>query len=490
MARLQCAQLRQGISSGSITSSQVRLQSLLIQLSNLILRLLRINSSHQLISLLLSQRTRLNQRSHLSTHLLRSRRHHGIRQITTKIATTGRRIRLMQAHAHRVQLGRQLTNTRLIHTFTQLMDTRRQIISTLRHRSRTTLQARSTLSQSRRTILQLRRTIRSRRRSRSQSRRTILQTRSTIGKLRSTRIQLLGTRIQSRNAISKLRGALRQLLLTIQQLGLTISQRRSTILQLHGTIIHRGSAVLQLSDSVRQLHRAVIHLRRTISSLTHLRMNRREASQQRIRRRITDLLRHRITHRSARLRDNIRQHIVIGIIRNDLNARRTRINSARLTVSIRLERTGTLQITGEVLRNHHRKVIGAVLHTLNSLSASLHLTPIKRASIQQGLAHISTGVHLLTFRILRALILNHQGTHNAIHMAVSIPVTVQVQGAVQQRNAGHRKQHQNRQNTAGQALQLNECNTQNSHSYSFSAVFWATVFWLPVFWLSVLDSAV
>ena len=110
-------------------------------------------------------------------------------------------------------------------------------------------------------------------------------------------------------------------------------------------------------------------------------MNSREASQQRIRCRITDLLSHRITHRSARLRDNIRQHIVIGVIRNDLNTRRTRINSARLAVSIRLERTGALQITGEVLRNHHRKVIGAVLHALNSLSASLHLTPIKRASV-------------------------------------------------------------------------------------------------------------
>ena len=110
-------------------------------------------------------------------------------------------------------------------------------------------------------------------------------------------------------------------------------------------------------------------------------MNSREARQQRISRRITDLLSHRITHRSARLRDNIRQHIVVRVIRNDLNTRRTRINSARLTVSIRLERTGTLQITGEVLRNHHRKVIGAVLHTLNSLSASLHLTPIKRASV-------------------------------------------------------------------------------------------------------------
>ena len=439
MARLQCAQLRQGISSGSITSSQVRLQSLLIQLSNLILRLLRINSSHQLISLLLSQRTRLNQRSHLSTHLLRSRRHHGIRQITTKITATGRRIRLMQARAHRVQLGWQLTNTCLIHTFTQLMNTRRQIISALRHRSRTTLQARSTLSKGSRAILQLRRAIRSRRRSRSQSRRTILQTRSTIGKLRSTRIQLLGARIQSRNTISKLRSALRQLLLTIQQLGLTISQRRSAILQLHSTIIHRGSAILQLGDSIRQLHRAIIHLRRTISSLTHLRVNSREASQQRIRRRITDLLRHRITHRSARLRDNIRQHIVVRVIRNDLNTRRTRINSARLTVSIRLERTGTLQITGEILRNHHRKVIGAVLHAINSLSAGLDLTPIKRASIQQVLLHVRTGIHLLTFRILSALILNHQGTHNAIHMAVSIPVTVQVQGAVQQRNAGHRK---------------------------------------------------
>ena len=155
-------------------------------------------------------------------------------------------------------------------------------------------------------------------------------------------------------------------------------------------------------------------------------MNSREASQQRIRRRITDLLRHRITHRSARLRDNIRQHIVIGIIRNDLNTRRTRINSARLAVSIRLERTGALQITGKILRNHHRKVIGAVLHAFNSLSASLHLTPIKRASIQQVLLHVRTGIHLLTFRILSAFILNHQGTHNAIHMAVSVPVTVQV----------------------------------------------------------------
>ena len=381
MARLQCAQLRQGISSGSITSSQVRLQSLLIQLSNLILRLLRINSSHQLISLLLSQRTRFNQRSHLSTHLLRTRRHHSIRQVTTKITTTSRRIRLMQAHAHRIQLSRQLTNTRLIHASTHLMNTRRQIISALRHRRRAILQARSTLSQSRRTILQLRRTIRSRSSRRSQRRRTILQTRRTIGKLRRARIQLRRARIQSRHTISKLRGTLCQLLLTIQQLGLTISQRRSTILQLHSTIIHRGGAILQLSDSIRQLHRAAIHLRRTISSLTHLRMNSREASQQRIRRRITDLLSHRITHRSARLRDNIRQHIVVRVIRNDLNTRRTRINSARLTVSIRLERTGTLQITGEVLRNHHRKVIGAVLHALNSLSASLHLTPIKRASV-------------------------------------------------------------------------------------------------------------
>ena len=447
----------------------MRLQSLLIQLSNLILRLLRINSSHQLISLLLSQRTRLNQRSHLSTHLLRTRRHHSIRQVTTKIATTGRRIRLMQAHAHRVQLSRQLTNTRLVHTGTQLMDARRQIISALRNRSRTILQARSTLSQGRRTVLQLRRTIRSRRRSRRQSRRTILQTRSTIGKLRGTRIQLRSARIQSRGTIGKLRGTLRQLLLTIQQLGLTISQGGGAILQLHGTIIHRGGAILQLNNRIRQLHRAGIHLRRTISSLTHLRMNSREASQQRIRRRITDLLRHRITHRSARLRDNTRQHIVIGIIRNDLNTRRTRINSACLAVSIRLERTGTLQITGEIFRNHHRKVIGAFLHTFNSLSAGLHLTPIKRASIQKVLLHISTGVHLLTFRIRRALILNYQGAHNAIHIAVRIPVTVQVQGAVQQRNAGHRKQHQNRQNTAGQALQLNECNTQNSHSYSFSA---------------------
>ena len=153
MARLQRAQLRQSISSGSITSSQMRLQSLLIQLSNLILRLLRINSRHQLISLLLSQRTRLNQRSHPSTNLLRTRRHHSIRQVTTKIATTGRSIRLMQAHAHRIQLSRQLTNTRLIHAFTHLMDTRRQIISALRNRRRAILQARSTLSQGRRTVL-------------------------------------------------------------------------------------------------------------------------------------------------------------------------------------------------------------------------------------------------------------------------------------------------------------------------------------------------
>ena len=170
-------------------------------------------------------------------------------------------------------------------------------------------------------------------------------------------------------------------------------------------------------------------------------MNSREASQQRIRRRITDLLRHRITDRSARLRDNIRQHIVVRVIRNDLNTRRTRINSARLTVSIRLERTGTLQIAGEILRNHHRKVIGALLHALDSLSTSLHLTPIKRASIQKILLHVSAGIHLLTLRIRRALILNHESTHNTVHIAVSIPVTVQVQGTVQQRDAGHRKQH-------------------------------------------------
>ena len=205
-------------------------------------------------------------------------------------------------------------------------------------------------------------------------------------------------------------------------------------------------------------------------------MNRGEACQQRIRSGITHLRRHRITHRRARLRHDIRQHVVVRVIRNNLNTGRLGINRARITVGIRLKRRGALQVTGEILRNHQRKIVGALLHAVDGLLAGRNLTPIKRAGVQEILLHFGTGIHLLTGRIRRALILNHEGTHDAVHVAVGVPVAVQVQGAVQQGDAGHRNEHQNRQNTAGQALKLNKSNTQNSHSYSFSAVFWVLGF--------------
>lgn len=85
----------------------MRLLSLLIQLSNPILRLPSgINSSHQLDrACSLSQRTRLNQWRQLSTSSsAQSQTHHRARQVTTKITTTGDRIRLpMQTcFTHRV----------------------------------------------------------------------------------------------------------------------------------------------------------------------------------------------------------------------------------------------------------------------------------------------------------------------------------------------------------------------------------------------------
>ena len=207
----------------------------------------------------------------------------------------------------------------------------------------------------------------------------------------------------------------------------TIHQLLRPVRELDGTIVEGSGSVSELGHRIGKFDGVRVDFVGAVGCLIHFAVNGREACQQSVRRLIPHLGGHGIPHSCSRLRHDVGEHIVIGVVRDNFQPGGLRVNGTGVAFLIRFERAGTHEPGREVFRNHERKIIGPVANALDGLITGLYALPVEGSRIQQALFDIRTGVQIVTGGIFRTLVFHHECAHNTVHIPVGIPVAVQVQ---------------------------------------------------------------
>ena len=222
--------------------------------------------------------------------------------------------------------------------------------------------------------------------------------------------------------------------------------------------VELGRAGLELCDAGVGRGQTALQLPGTGRRLGDLAVDRAEPGQQFARRGLAHLRGDRLGDLGDDLvRDGVRE-VVVRVVRVQLERR-----------LLRLELRTRGEVGRERLRQHERELVLAVLDPLGRLGA-VDPVPVEALGLHQLVGDLRADGQLLAGGQRRAFVLEDDRGRDLVEPAVRVVVRVEVQTAVQHRDAEHRDHRELRQPSGGQPPQLTQSHPDRGHASASTSV--------------------